>query len=238
MQKAAKTVTHEAFDWLGVHLRGEPSTRRSPVRVYMVNDGWLEMPEWPPRTSERVLYLQPGGALSAAARAEGSSSFRYDPAEPTPTLGGRVMSDAGGYRDDSSLARRGDVLAFTTEPLNENLDVVGMPAVELSHGSDNPHADLFVRLSEVDGEGHSRNVTDGFRRLPPSQGADTVRVQLDGTAHRFPAGSRIRLMIAGGSHPRFARNNGTGEPPLTAVRLLPAVHTVYFGSSRLVLPVN
>ena len=66
-----------------------------------------------------------------------------------------------------------------------------------------------------------------------------VRIELDAVAHRFPAGSRIRVLVAGGSHPRFARNLGTDEPPITGRRLVPATHTVHHGdggTSRLVLP--
>ena len=48
-------------------------------------------------------------------------------------------------------------------------------------------------------------------------------------AHRFRAGSRIRVLVAGGSHPRFARNLGTGEPLSTGSRLRPATHTVHLG---------
>jgi predicted acyl esterase len=62
---------------------------------------------------------------------------------------------------------------------------------------------------------------------------------MDAVAHRFPAGSRIRVLIAGGSHPRFARNLGTGEPLSSGRRLAAATHTVHLGeggTSRLVLP--
>ena len=57
-------------------------------------------------------------------------------------------------------------------------------------------------------------------------------------AHRFVAGARLRLLVAGGSHPQFARNLGTGENPGTGVGLV-ARHTIHHGdggSSRLVLP--
>jgi predicted acyl esterase len=62
---------------------------------------------------------------------------------------------------------------------------------------------------------------------------------LDAIAHRFRAGSRIRVLIAGGSHPRFVRNLGTGEPVLSGRRLAAATHTIHLGdggTSRLVLP--
>ena len=88
----------------------------------------------------------------------------------------------------------------------------------------------------MDAKGRSRNVSDGYRRGTVESG--TVSIELDAIAHRFRTGSRIRVMIAGGSHPRFARNLGTGEPFLTGDRLQPATHTVHLGdgASRLVLP--
>jgi hypothetical protein len=95
---------------------------------------------------------------------------------------------------------------------------------------------LFVRVSEVDAKGRSRNVSDGYRR--GTTGSSTVRLELDPVAHRFSAGSRIRVLVAGGSHPRFVRNLGTDEPVLTGRKLRAATHTVHLGdgASRLILP--
>ncbi|MGV0799951.1 CocE/NonD family hydrolase C-terminal non-catalytic domain-containing protein, partial [Mycolicibacterium elephantis] len=89
---------------------------------------------------------------------------------------------------------------------------------------------------EVDAKGRSRNVSDGYVRGAPDSA--TVRIELDAIAHRFRAGSRIRVLVAGGSHPRFVRNLGTDEPVLSSRRLVPATHTVHLGdgASRLVLP--
>jgi predicted acyl esterase len=94
-----------------------------------------------------------------------------------------------------------------------------------------------VRVSEVDAKGRSRNVSDGYLRATPDY--RNVRIELDAVAHRFRAGSRIRVLIAGGSHPRFARNLGTGEPLISGRQLASATHTVHLGgggTSRLVLP--
>jgi hypothetical protein len=82
-------------------------------------------------------------------------------------------------------------------------------------------------------------VGDGYRRLTATPQPSGVCIELDAVAHRFRAGSRIRLLIAGGAHPRFDRNCGTDEPPITAQRLVAATHTVFHGArerSRLVLP--
>ena len=40
----------------------------------------------------------------------------FDPAAPTPTLGGRLLSSAAGYKEDSALSRRPDVVDFTGAP--------------------------------------------------------------------------------------------------------------------------
>jgi putative CocE/NonD family hydrolase len=238
LTKGLATITRESLSWLDCHLRGTTAQPRpSRVRVFVTGQGWLNLRDWPPTTVQRTLYLQPGGGLDATppSRTAPPASFRYDPADPTPTIGGRLLSRDGGYRNDDRLARRDDVLSFTGDPLTAEICVHGNPVVELGHTSDNPHVDVFVRVSQVDARGRSINVSDGYRRL--TGGADTVRIELDPIAHRFCAGSRIRVLVAGGCHPRYARNLGTGEPPLTGRQLKPATHMVRFGPSRLVLPV-
>lgn len=241
LTKGLRTVTTESLDWLGTHLAGaDGPSRTRPVRVYVTGGGgWRDFPDWPPATAGRSWWLQPGGWLADSPVADGTTdaaSFHYDPADPTPTVGGRLLAPGGGYQRDDVLARRADVLTFTGDALTEDIDVLGSPVVELAHSSDNPHVDVFVRVSEVDARGHSRNVSDGYRRLNQSSG--TVRVALDEIAHRFAAGSRIRLLIAGGCHPRFARNLGTGEPAVSGAALRPATHTVRLAGSRLLLPTD
>ena len=167
-------------------------------------------------------------------------SSTFDPAAPTPSVGGRLLSSDAGYRDDSRLALRPDVAEFTGEPLPADLYVVGHPVVELVHSSDNPNSDLFVRVSEIDAGGKSTNVSDGFVRLTTaSEDPEMIHIDLDPIAHRFAAGSRIRVLVAGGSHPRFLRNLGTDEPAVSGTRMVPATHTVHHGEgglSRVVLP--
>jgi predicted acyl esterase len=151
-------------------------------------------------------------------------------------VGGRLLSRQSGYVDDTALAQRSDVLSFTTTPLQDAVCVYGHPVIELDYQTDNPHFDVFVRVSEVDARGRSRNVSDGFRRFDTApQGP--IRLELDPVAHRFGRGSQIRVLIAGGCHPRFARNLGTGEPAISGHRMVPSTHTLRHGSvSRLILP--
>jgi putative CocE/NonD family hydrolase len=219
---------------------GRPAAPRSGrVRFFVSGEGWRELPDWPPATTEREVYLQPGGGLADTAPTAGSSaSFRYDPAEPTPTIGGRLLSPDGGYRDDTELAARRDVLSFTSDVLTNDLYVHGNPVAELAHSSDNPHVDVFVRISEVDAKGRSRNVSDGYRRLTDATDGDTSASNWTRSRTDSGPGSRIRVLIAGGCHPRFDRNLGTGEATSTGSQLKPSTHEVHFGTSRIVLPVG
>jgi uncharacterized protein len=239
MTKGTPTVIRESLGWLDTHLSGTRTLARKPVRIHVNEHGWKDLPDWPPAMPEHVLNLQPAGRLGDTTPGADtpSSSFTFYPGEPTPTIGGRLLSTEGGYRNDTQLAQRADVLTFTGEPLQADLYIVGSPLLQLSHSCDTRYNDLFVRISEVDARGRSRNVSDGYLRATPD--SRNVRIEMDAVAHRFRAGSRIRVLIAGGSHPRFARNLGTGEPLISGRQLASATHTVHLGdggTSRLVLP--
>ncbi len=237
--KGAPTVLRESLDWLDTHLAKTRVGVREPVRIHIDGRDWQSLADWPPEMPEHVLYLQPGGRLGATAPGPDTpaANFTYSPADPTPTVGGRLLSPDSGYRNDARLVERADVLTFTGEPLPTDLYVVGHPSVRLSHSCDNRYNDLFVRISEVDARGRSRNVSDGYLCGAPDSGG--VHVELDAIAHLFPAGSRVRVLIAGGSHPRFPRNLGTGEPLTSGRRIATATHTIHLGeggTSCIVLP--
>ncbi|SCX50580.1 hypothetical protein SAMN03159343_2435 [Klenkia marina] len=262
LSKGGGQITRESLDWLGEHLAGTaagsapgsadgtgPRRRRAPVHVHVTGAGqWRDLPDWPPATADRTLFLADDGRLADTPAGPGTPAvtFRADPAVPTPSIGGRLLDNrSGGYRDDTALAARDDVAGWLSDPLPADLEVLGSPVVELTHGTDVPHVDVAVRLSQVDARGRSRNVSDGYVRLAPGEEGTTpdggvVRLELDPVAHLFPAGSRLRLVVAGSSHPHWARNTGTGEPPETAVRTVVSSRTVTVadGASRLVLPVG
>jgi putative CocE/NonD family hydrolase len=246
VSRASRLFMRRGLGWLDEHLAG--TGRRgtnAPVRIHVHGAGWRDLDAWPPPARQQVWYLQPGAALGTQQPpGDGApSGFRYDPADPTPAHGGRRLTADAGMRDNRELESRADVLTFTGPPLAADADVVGRPVVEVVHGTDNPHADVFVRLCDVDRRGRSVNFSDGMVRVDPALPAGepaTVRVELDPCAHRLKAGHRLRLQVSGGAHPRFFRNPGTGEPPATALRLVPSTRAVHHGAggvSRVVLPV-
>ncbi|WP_432829782.1 CocE/NonD family hydrolase [Dactylosporangium sp. CA-092794] len=242
-----RVLLPEALAWFDQHLAGSSAGRRpTPVKVFVSgpDEGWRDLPTWPPASAEQIFYPRSGKTLAALPADPGEAgTFTYDPANPTPTYGGAFVSQispgiTAGYTDDSPLATRSDVLAFTSDPLTTRLEVIGRPVVEVGHASDNPFADLFARLSEVDANGHSRNISDGFVRLDPAQPPGVVRLELDGVAHCFAPGNRIRLIIAGGSHPRWERNLGTPDDPATSTGMQPSRRTIDLSTTRLIVPVT
>jgi putative CocE/NonD family hydrolase len=244
--KGAGLNGRDALAWLDEHVAAAGKSGRPPVRAFRTGEQkWHGLPTWPPAHTEKIFQLESTGRLAPADRsaeeAEGTVTFRYDPADPTPSVGGRVMTGAMGVRENRALEARPDVLTFTTDALPTDTDLGGAPTLELAISVDNPHADIFVRLCDVDEKGRSRNFSDLLRRLDPGVPAGQVqqlRLTLDQCFHRLAAGHRLRLQVSGGAFPRYARNLGTDGSVAEGSKLAPSAHTVRCGESRLVLPVT
>ncbi|MGX6606235.1 CocE/NonD family hydrolase [Micromonosporaceae bacterium Da 78-11] len=247
--RAAPTQTSQAQT---VPVRAAPvreasvrqaSVRAAPVRVHRTGEGrWHEMASWPPPSTPATFQLHADRTLTTAVEspAAGTVEFRYDPADPTPNVGGRTLSGSMGVKDNRELESRPDVVIFTTDPLPTAVDVIGSPVLELAFTVDNPYADFFVRLCDVDARGRSHNFSDHLERLDPAAPVDEVRrlsLTLDPCFHRLPAGHRLRLQISGGAFPRYARNLGTAGTPAEGHILKPATRTIHCADSRLILPV-
>ena len=98
-------------------------------------------------------------------------------------------------------------LTFTSEPLDEPIEILGFPEVDLTIEVDRPSALVVVRLCDVDPDGASLLVTRGVLNLNHRNGhADTeplvpgrryeVTVRLDAIAQRVPAGHRLRVALS------------------------------------------
>ena len=242
LSKGAGTIAQDTLGWLAEHLAGDGRrTSEAPVRVHVGGrDAWRELAAWPPPTDDHVLHLQPAGGLSTVtppATAE-PVRFTYDPADPTPTVGGMTNARDAGRRDNRAREDRADVLVFTSPALAEDLEIAGRPVVELQHQSDNPFADVFVRLCEVDAQGRSWNISEAYLRLTDATSQHLLQLELSAAMHRFAAGTRIRVQVSGGSHPQYDRNLGTGEPIGRGRALRPSTRTIGLGPSLLRLPVT
>jgi putative CocE/NonD family hydrolase len=241
----------EGVTWFDAQLKGNHrGLRQKPARIYLMGaDEWRELDDFPPPACEIRYYLHAGARLASVPPAGESppDRYRYDPADPTPALGGALLAFRGaGPQDNRSLEARLDVLCYTTAPLDFDLDVIGPVRLELFARSSLLHADFFGRLCDVSPDGRSTNVCDGLFRMEPGPGEAqpeaTHRLEVDmwATAYRFRWGHRLRLQVSSGAHPRWSRNLGTGEAIATGVRMRVADQTIYHDAahpSALVLPV-
>jgi hypothetical protein len=249
----------QGVNWFDVQLKGQRhKLRQQPVRLYVMGANlWRDFDTWPPPSNSTAYYLREGRALSIEAPGAGEQPdrYRYDPAEPTPNLGGPLINlPRGAVYDNRMLEARSDVLTYTTPPLTRDLEIIGYVRLILYVRSSVSSTDFFGRLCDVQLDGRSLNVCDGLLRvtLSPDHASTTLRsaqnalaaplkieIDLWATAQRFLYGHRLRLSVSSGAHPRWARNLGCGEPIGSAIQMCAADQTIYHDSahaSALLLP--
>ena len=162
----------------------------------------------------------------------------------------RTRPDLHGCQEPfGPLEAREDVLAFSTEPLDVDLEVVGPVEAVLHVSSDAPDTDFFVMLQDVYPpsdewpEGFRLNVADGIMRARYREGMDRPRTLDPGevvelrfpiypTANRFVAGHRIQVLVSSSSFPRFDVNPNTGEPMGRHTRTRVAMNTVHHSATH------
>ncbi len=241
----------EGLTWFDAHLKGDRSRLRAkPVRIFVMGvNRWREYDSWPPPSTATPYYLRSGHSLQReqASGVEAVDHYSYDPAHPTPAVGGTQFGPRGGPRDNRALEARPDVLTYTTAPLEETMEVIGPVRLELYVKSSVEYTDFFARLCDVHPGGRSINICDGLFRVEPGKGErqpdGSLRIEIDlwATAHCFRRGHAIRLQVSSGAHPRWMRNPGTGEAIGTYTHMKVAEQTIYHDNSHpsaLILPLT
>ena len=210
------------------------------VRLFVMGDNvWRDEDDWPlARTRWTRWYLHPAGGLSPAAPPPGAaaSHFTYDPGDPVPTVGGPTLiyggpdggvSWMGGARDQRAIEARPDVLSFTSEILDEDLEVTGPLTVTLHAATSAADTDFTAKLVDVWPDGRAMGLADGIvraryrdgtgRPAPIAPGAvHEYTIDLIATSQVFKAGHRLRVDISSSNFPCFDRNPGNGAPAATA----------------------
>ncbi|HEY0437708.1 MAG TPA: CocE/NonD family hydrolase [Phenylobacterium sp.] len=219
-------------------------------------NGMRTSANWPPANRQFRYYLTADKTLSARAPGgEGTKvTYRFDPADPTPTVGGANLTFERGPMDQRAIPARPDYLRFQTPVLDKDVVIAGPVKVELFGATDGPDTDFMAKLVDVYPDGYEALVLDAPIRTRYRHGRmpDEVRMmtpnapeELDidmwSTAITFEKGHRIALHITSSNAPRFEVNTNTGEPP--GQHKLPprvATNSVYMDASHpsaLVLPV-
>ena len=167
------------------------------------------------------------GTLSREAPAGPPDRFVYDPADPVPTMGGNLCCGdflLRGAVDQSDIELRDDVLVYTSEPLAEDLAVIGPVTVRLWASSTARDTDFTAKLVDVHMDGIAHNVLDRIVRARYRNGSKSApslitpgetyeyTIPLGDTATVFRRGHRIRLEVSSSNFPHFDRNLNTGHP--------------------------
>ncbi|MES2210750.1 MAG: CocE/NonD family hydrolase [Chloroflexota bacterium] len=166
----------------------------------------------------RSLWLASGqeplrGVLTSDANVpQGTAIF---PHRATTGTHGALSWGAGSAPNGLARDLRPDeagVPTYTSAPLDAALEILGLPTAVLDLTTSMRVATIVVRLSDVDPDGMSSQVTMGMLNLTHRAGHDSprplvpgerlrVRVPLRAAGYRFGPGHRIRLSVASSCWP-------------------------------------
>ena len=253
-------------DWFGQWLKGEDNSVDDwpAFRIFVMGaNKWRNERQWPLERTEYTPYyfhsngsantLEGDGRLSMIKPEDGPvNKFVYNPKDPVPTLGGcNLMHCPAGPYDQMEAERRKDVLVYTSDALEEDLEVTGSVKVVLYAASNSKDTDWTGKLVDVHPDGKAYNLCDGIvrARYRESMGRPSLiepgkvyRYEIDlwVTSNVFLAGHKIRVEISSSNFPRFDRNPNTGHPFGSDDKLRKAKQTVYHDDehpSHILLPI-
>lgn len=263
--KAGMSFINGKYDYTTLHtlwfdqwLKDQKSfnTDQSPIEVFMTGlNVWREEKTWPPEKIEyQPYYLGYCNTLKTTPCDTLSSDvYQYDPANPTPVLGGNLLMSAiyqPGVKDQRDLYSRKDIICYLSEELNEPLTLLGPVQAILWIASSAPETDFVVRLVDIHPDGFAENITDGITRTSQLSLSNKnkfeknkvfeLSVDLWSVGHVFKAGHKIQVDISSSSFPRWDRNLNTGEQFGSGKKFQVAKQTIFHGEkhlSRIILPI-
>jgi putative CocE/NonD family hydrolase len=209
------------------YLRGD-QVDLPRVRYFMMNaNDWRNTDAWPPQdVQSRRWFLSSGALVEDAGSVKASTeSYIYDPADPTPNVGGRAMawSTIVGPVDQRPTDHRKDILRYTSQPLAKVLDIAGPVRAALTVSTSAVDTDFVAKLIDVDSSGVALPVTEGVVRMRFRKGfgrtvpvvpdqKERIVIELADVAWRVLPGHRLRLQVQSASYPHLDANPNTGNP--------------------------
>ena len=208
-----------------------------PSTMYHQRYGrWVSEPDWPSsHIGTRTFWLRQHRLLDEETPEDEPALALQSPLSNGLFAGKWCSYSATPDLPHDQREEDGGALLFTTEPLEQDLEILGLPVVELELSASRPVAMVAVRLSDMRPDNKVTRVTYGLLNLThrdshehpsPLQPNRRYRVQvpLNGIAQKFPKGHRIRLAISSSYFP-------LAWPPPESTQL-----KIYPANSRLLLP--
>jgi putative CocE/NonD family hydrolase len=221
---------------------------------------WRKENEWPIKRTQYTDYylhsdgkantLTGDGSLSKAApMIEKEDHYIYDPGNPVPS----PMEDSTGAKiiqNRSGLEAREDVLVYSTEILEEDVEVTGRIIMKLFISTDVVDTDFVGKLLDIYPDGSRYAMSSGIirARYRNSMKAEFLEegkvyeltIDMGTVSNVFLAGHRIGVEVTSSSFPSFDRNLNTGAKIGAGEDYLPAHQTILHNEqypSRMILPV-
>ena len=261
----------QIYNWFDLMLKGKNNDFKAKtprVQYYtMGSNKWQNSEVWPPENTEMTtFYLSSNGSantmygdgkLTTLKRKiqNNTDSFLYDPMDPVTSNGGGVccMGNAvkGGAFDQQEIESRDDVLVYTSEPLNNGLEVTGFINSTIYLSSYVKDTDITIKLIDVYPDGTAYNIDETIQRVRFREGYDkevfmekgnVYKVDLSqmSTSNYFKKNHRIRIEISSSNFPRFARNLNTGGDNFNESNGIVARNTIHHSKlhpSSITLPI-
>ncbi|MEM6415980.1 MAG: CocE/NonD family hydrolase, partial [Pseudomonadota bacterium] len=179
-------------------------------------------------------------------------TYVYDPMKPVMSSQ-EVISLASVPDTHLQAAResRKDVLVYTSEVLDQPLEVTGRVGLELYISSSAVDTDFTAWLVDVGPDGKSYNLQTGILRVRYRDGWDKevmmepgqiykIFIDLNAISHVFMPGHKVQLAVSSSNFPKFDRNLNTGGDNFTETEGVIATNSVHYGAnypSKLILPI-
>jgi len=258
------------LNWFDHWLKGNANdvTEMPKIQYYLMGaNEWRAAEEWPlPGTAFTPFYLHSSGEAGAnmydgvlnlePPTVEPADSYTYDPANPVPSVGGPICcigaddAPAGSF-DQSEVELRPDVLVYTSDPLDEGIEVTGPMDAVLYVSSSAKDTDFTIKLVDVYPDGRAFNVQETILRARYREGFDRhvfmqhsevygLNIDLHATGNYFGPGHRIRIEVSSSNFPRFDRNLNTGGNNYDETSWIVAENTIHHSSdypSHVILPI-
>ena len=199
------------FPFFEFYLKGKGSDLPNASVFETGTNVWRSYTQWPPAAAApRQLYLHSGGGLSfdPPSAGEGMDEYVSDPAHPVPFVGYTTDTVPQRYmvEDQRFAARRPDVLAYQTEPLEEDLTIAGPITPSLFVATSGTDSDFVVKLIDV-------YPADYPNQDPPSDGKRILSAPpiLMGGYEQLLRGEPMRAKFRGGWETPVAMTPGAVE---------------------------
>jgi hypothetical protein len=163
---------------------------------------WRTASAWPPPARDETTFPGDGARLAASAQNARPEYRCVADVGAQAGLWYPMALEIGSFDQAKDDARS---LCFTSDPLADDLLVVGAPRATLRVALPEREAvRLAVKVCDVDPDGRSTLVTSGWLHLDAGDAREaTVEVELYPTAYRLKAGNRVRWTVAGSDFPRI-----------------------------------